>query len=98
MFELVLYWRAQALVQYPDPQSASNAKTALEGHAIYDGGYNRVLPRTLPKAYLHHKSRPQAAWPEYRHFRAWTHCTHHCMDTSLTAWIMQTVGKSMRDE
>ncbi|KAL3146648.1 hypothetical protein ABBQ32_000876 [Trebouxia sp. C0010 RCD-2024] len=32
----------QALIQYPDPVSASNAKTALEGHAIYDGGYNRL--------------------------------------------------------
>ncbi len=32
----------QALVQFPDPVSASNAKQALEGHAIYDGGYNRV--------------------------------------------------------
>jgi len=36
---------AQALVQYPDPGSAANAKAALEGHAIYDGGYNRVRPR-----------------------------------------------------
>ena len=33
---------AQALVQFPDPVSASNAKQALEGHAIYDGGYNKV--------------------------------------------------------
>ncbi len=32
----------QALIQYPDPVAANNAKTALEGHAIYDGGYNRV--------------------------------------------------------
>lgn len=32
----------QALIQYPDPVSANNAKNALEGHAIYDGGYNRV--------------------------------------------------------
>lgn len=32
----------QALIQYPDPGSATNAKSALEGHAIYDGGYNRV--------------------------------------------------------
>ena len=32
----------KALVQFPDPVSASNAKQALEGHAIYDGGYNRV--------------------------------------------------------
>ena len=29
-------------MQYPDPGSAANAKAALEGHAIYDGGYNRV--------------------------------------------------------
>ena len=34
----------QALIQYPDPGSATNAKAALEGHAIYDGGYNRVRP------------------------------------------------------
>ena len=32
----------QALIQYADAVSAANAKTALEGHAIYDGGYNRV--------------------------------------------------------
>jgi len=32
-------------VQYPDPGSAANAKAALEGHAIYDGGYNRVRPQ-----------------------------------------------------
>lgn len=32
----------QALIQYPDPVAANNAKTALEGHAIYDGGYNRL--------------------------------------------------------
>jgi hypothetical protein len=32
----------QALIQYSDPMSAANAKQALEGHAIYDGGYNRV--------------------------------------------------------
>ncbi|KAK9861720.1 hypothetical protein WJX84_002519 [Apatococcus fuscideae] len=32
----------QALIQYADPVSAANAKTALEGHAIYDGGYNRL--------------------------------------------------------
>lgn len=32
----------QALVQYNDAASASNAKVALEGHAIYDGGYNRI--------------------------------------------------------
>ena len=38
----------QALVQYPDPQSASNAKQALEGHAIYDGGYNRVSSPIMP--------------------------------------------------
>ena len=36
----------QALVQFPDPVSASNAKQALEGHAIYDGGYNRVRDAT----------------------------------------------------
>ena len=32
----------QALVQYPDAPSAANARGALDGHAIYDGGYNRV--------------------------------------------------------
>lgn len=37
----------QALVQYPDPGSAANAKAALEGHAIYDGGYNRVRNASL---------------------------------------------------
>ncbi|EIE19256.1 RNA-binding domain-containing protein [Coccomyxa subellipsoidea C-169] len=34
--------QSQALIQYPDPLSATNAKSALEGHAIYDGGYNRL--------------------------------------------------------
>lgn len=29
-------------MQYADAASAANAKAALEGHAIYDGGYNRV--------------------------------------------------------
>lgn len=38
----------QALIQYPDPVAANNAKTALEGHAIYDGGYNRVCDPSLP--------------------------------------------------
>lgn len=33
----------QALIQYPDGTSATNAMNALEGHAIYDGGYNKVL-------------------------------------------------------
>jgi hypothetical protein len=42
----------QALVQYPDPTSASNAKQALEGHAIYDGGYNRVSPPAAPSSAL----------------------------------------------
>ncbi len=37
----------QALIQYPDPGSATNAKVALEGHAIYDGGYNRVRPCSI---------------------------------------------------
>eukprot|EP00240_Pyramimonas_obovata_P004377 CAMPEP_0118924134 /NCGR_PEP_ID=MMETSP1169-20130426/2409_1 /TAXON_ID=36882 /ORGANISM="Pyramimonas obovata, Strain CCMP722" /LENGTH=375 /DNA_ID=CAMNT_0006865221 /DNA_START=93 /DNA_END=1216 /DNA_ORIENTATION=+ len=32
----------QVLVQYPDLQSAATAKLALEGHAIYDGGYCRL--------------------------------------------------------
>ncbi|GMH40102.1 hypothetical protein BSKO_08006 [Bryopsis sp. KO-2023] len=32
----------QALIQYGDNQSAYNAKSALESHAIYDGGYNRL--------------------------------------------------------
>lgn len=32
----------QALIQYNDAGSACNAKVALEGHAIYDGGYNRI--------------------------------------------------------
>lgn len=33
---------SQALVQYPDGASAANAKQALQGHAIYAGGFNRV--------------------------------------------------------
>lgn len=32
----------QALVQYSNAVEAASAKAALEGHAIYDGGYNRV--------------------------------------------------------
>lgn len=37
----------QALIQYPDPNSAGSAKQALEGHAIYEGGCNKV---SLPDA------------------------------------------------
>ena len=37
----------QALVQYSNPTEAANAKAALEGHAIYDGGYNRVRRSVL---------------------------------------------------
>ena len=40
--QVIVCCKLQALIQYPDPVSANNAKTALEGHAIYDGGYNRV--------------------------------------------------------
>lgn len=29
--------------------SATNAMQALEGHAIYDGGYNRVSPSASPQ-------------------------------------------------
>ncbi|KAH1090037.1 hypothetical protein J1N35_017294 [Gossypium stocksii] len=29
----------QALIQYPDVQTATVAKEALEGHCIYDGGF-----------------------------------------------------------
>nr|ASZ85195.1 putative polypyrimidine tract-binding protein 1 [Selenicereus monacanthus] len=32
----------QALVQYPDIQTAVTAKEALEGHCIYDGGYCKL--------------------------------------------------------
>ncbi|KAG8381164.1 hypothetical protein BUALT_Bualt06G0093900 [Buddleja alternifolia] len=32
----------QALVQYPDVQTAVVAKEALEGHSIYDGGYCKL--------------------------------------------------------
>lgn len=35
-------FHAQALIQYPDGMSATNAMNALEGHAIYDGGYNKA--------------------------------------------------------
>jgi len=38
----------QALVQYPEGVSATNAMNALEGHAIYDGGYNKVPPAAIP--------------------------------------------------
>ena len=57
----------QALIQYADAVSAANAKTALEGHAIYDGGYNRVRPPSCGK----HAALPQR--PVYRHILAcWT--------------------------
>ena len=53
--------RPQALVQYPDPGSAANAKAALEGHAIYDGGYNRVRARAAaPRAARTRKTGGQA--------------------------------------
>lgn len=32
----------QALVQYGDKFTAATAKAALEGHSIYEGGYNRM--------------------------------------------------------
>ena len=32
----------QVLIQFPDDMSASNAKNSLDGHSIYDGGFNRV--------------------------------------------------------
>lgn len=32
----------QAVVQYSSPASANAAKQALEGHAIYEGGYNKL--------------------------------------------------------
>ncbi|CAK0779747.1 hypothetical protein CVIRNUC_004841 [Coccomyxa viridis] len=34
--------QTQALIQYPDPTSAGSAKQALEGHAIYEGGCNKL--------------------------------------------------------
>ena len=37
-----LFNALQALIQYPDPTSAGSAKQALEGHAIYEGGCNKV--------------------------------------------------------
>ena len=40
-------------MQYPDPGSAANAKAALEGHAIYDGGYNRVPTASFLATCLH---------------------------------------------
>ena len=40
---LELFDALQALIQYPDPTSAGSAKQALEGHAIYEGGCNKVL-------------------------------------------------------
>ena len=39
---LELFEALQALIQYPDPTSAGSAKQALEGHAIYEGGCNKV--------------------------------------------------------
>jgi hypothetical protein len=38
----------QALIQYADVMSASTAKAALEGHAIFEGGFNKVCARGLP--------------------------------------------------
>ena len=38
---LTWHW-AQALVQFPDEMIAEAAKQVLEGHAVYDGGFNRV--------------------------------------------------------
>uniref|UniRef100_A0A0A9CKM8 PTBP1-like RNA recognition motif 2 domain-containing protein n=1 Tax=Arundo donax TaxID=35708 RepID=A0A0A9CKM8_ARUDO len=39
----------QALIQYPDIQTAATAKEALEGHSIYEGGYCK-----LHLAFSHH--------------------------------------------
>ena len=40
IFEKNSIW--QALVQYSGISSANDAKLALEGHAIFEGGYNKV--------------------------------------------------------
>jgi hypothetical protein len=34
--------RPQALVQYNDMQTAASAKQCLEGHCMYEGGYNKL--------------------------------------------------------
>lgn len=52
----------QALVQYPDTLSASNAKLALEGHAVYDGGYNRLRLSYSVHRDLNVKSFSDRAW------------------------------------
>ena len=59
----------QALIQYPDPVAANNAKTALEGHAIYDGGYNRVC---APSALLNFHEQLVLGWICILSFREMT--------------------------
>lgn len=55
----------QALVQYVDSNSAKDAKQALEGHAIYEGGYNKLRVFQSSKEALNYASAVVAS-PEYQ--------------------------------
>ncbi|KAK9828852.1 hypothetical protein WJX72_002413 [[Myrmecia] bisecta] len=52
----------QALIQFPDPVSANNAKTALDGHAIYDGGFNRLKISYSVHRDLNVKNNHERSW------------------------------------
>eukprot|EP00210_Caulerpa_lentillifera_P001413 g1357.t1 len=55
----------QALVQYVDSNSAKVAKQALEGHAIYEGGYNKLRIFQSSKEALAYASAVVAS-PDYQ--------------------------------
>lgn len=42
--------RTTALVQYPDVRTADVARAALQGHAMYDGGHNKVSEQCTASA------------------------------------------------
>jgi len=64
----VIYERSgvwQAVVQYATPASANSAKQALEGHAIYEGGYNKLRVFSSSKHALAYAT-AAIAMPEYK--------------------------------
>jgi len=64
----VIYERSgvwQAVVQYATATSANSARQALEGHAIYEGGYNKLRVFSSSKHALAYAT-AAIAMPEYK--------------------------------
>jgi len=53
---------SQALVQYSDIPSANSAKMALEGHAIFEGGYNKLRISTSVHKDLSIRANSEKSW------------------------------------